>query len=77
MDDNALYWVIENSDGEAIDVIYQHDPNISQEWLDLLDEMGWTISGFVSPEPAWEFFSNLRNLVSQLNEDTPQGPEGL
>jgi hypothetical protein len=63
------YWLVENSDGEAIDTIYQHDPNLPDEWYDWAAEQGWSIQSFVEPQPAWEF----AQYVKHLNEIAREG----
>jgi hypothetical protein len=54
--EDAIFWVIENSDGEPIDIIYQHDLYLRQDLLELLEYNGWTAVVMPPPEPAWEFF---------------------
>jgi GH25 family lysozyme M1 (1,4-beta-N-acetylmuramidase) len=60
--EDAYFWVIENSDGEAIDIIYQHDPNLSDELNELLDDNSWYARAMHTPEPAWEFFHTQNPL---------------
>ena len=62
--EDAYFWVVENSDGEPIDIIYQHDPMISQEAVDAVAEQGWMLVSMITPQPAWEFFQ----YVNRLNE---------
>lgn len=60
--DDAYFWVIENDLGEPIDIIYQHDPQLRDDLLELLDYNGWDARAMHTPEPAWEFFQTQNPL---------------
>ena len=60
--EDAYFWVIENSDGEPIDIIYQHEEYLRDDLLELLDYNGWAAYPMNTPEPAWEFFQTQNPL---------------
>ena len=60
--EDAYFWVVENSDGEPIDIIYQHDPELREDLQDLLEYNGWYARSMFPPEPAWEFFQTQNPL---------------
>lgn len=53
--EDAYFWVVENDLGESIDIIYQHDPQLSDALIELLISNSWEAIPMHTPEPAWEF----------------------